>query len=277
MIRPCPAFSSCSPRPPTGPPISSRPRHGSASRWSWAPEHAQAMADEMGDRAVVVPLVDPDAGADAIVALARAGADRRGGRGRRPGRGGRRRSRAIASGSPTTIPGRSRPRATRRSMRASPGGRGVPQPRFRVAGRPRFGGRARDRARLPVVVKPVGLSASRGVIRADDPAAATAAAARIRAIVDGPARSSRSTCRASRSRSKASRGATTASRCSRCSTSPTRSSGRTSRRRSTSRRRGSPTRSSHGCRTSRRSRRVPSASPTGRCTPSCASTAPRCG
>jgi biotin carboxylase len=36
----------------------------------------------------------------------------------------------------------------------------------------------------PVVVKPVSLSASRGVIRADDPAAARAAAARVRAILD---------------------------------------------------------------------------------------------
>jgi biotin carboxylase len=36
------------------------------------------------------------------------------------------------------------------------------------------------------VLKPVGLSASRGVIRADDLDAATAAAERIRAIVDGP-------------------------------------------------------------------------------------------
>jgi biotin carboxylase len=45
---------------------------------------------------------------------------------------------------------------------------------------------AATRVGFPVVVKPTGLSASRGVIRADDGDAAARAAARIRAMVDGP-------------------------------------------------------------------------------------------
>ena len=44
----------------------------------------------MGDRAVVVPLDDPEVAADAIVGARPTGRDRRGGRGRRPGCPGRR-------------------------------------------------------------------------------------------------------------------------------------------------------------------------------------------
>jgi biotin carboxylase len=66
---------------------------------------------------------------------------------------------------------------------------GIPQPGFRVL-RP---GDDAGTVNLPAVLKPVPLSASRGVVRADDPAAARAAEARIRAILadagedpDGP-------------------------------------------------------------------------------------------
>ena len=66
---------------------------------------------------------------------------------------------------------------------------GISQPGFRVL-RPGDDAGSVD---LPAVLKPVALSASRGVIRADDPAAARAAEARIRAILaaagedpDGP-------------------------------------------------------------------------------------------
>jgi biotin carboxylase len=58
----------------------------------------------------------------------------------------------------------------------------VPQPRFALADDPA----ALPDVGFPCVVKPVGLSASRGVIRADDAAGARAAAARVRAIADGP-------------------------------------------------------------------------------------------
>ncbi|HEY0399364.1 MAG TPA: hypothetical protein VGF00_13305, partial [Acidimicrobiia bacterium] len=58
------------------------------------------------------------------------------------------------------------------------------QPAFRVVGRGGDVVAAAEAVGWPVVVKPVSLSASRGVIRADDPAAAEAAAARVWAILD---------------------------------------------------------------------------------------------
>ncbi|MGH3441847.1 MAG: ATP-grasp domain-containing protein [Nitriliruptorales bacterium] len=69
----------------------------------------------------------------------------------------------------------------------------VPQPRFRVAEPGADVGDLAEEIGFPVVVKPVSLSASRGVIRADDAAAARKAADRIREILrcadertDGP-------------------------------------------------------------------------------------------
>ncbi len=47
-------------------------------------------------------------------------------------------------------------------------------------------GRVADRLRFPAVVKPLALSASRGVIRADDPVALENALARVRAILRSP-------------------------------------------------------------------------------------------
>ena len=58
------------------------------------------------------------------------------------------------------------------------------QPRFRVVSGEDDVVAAAEDVGWPVVVKPVSLSASRGVIRADDPADAEAAAARVRAILD---------------------------------------------------------------------------------------------
>jgi biotin carboxylase len=58
------------------------------------------------------------------------------------------------------------------------------QPAYRVVGPGDDLAAAAEAVGWPVVVKPVSLSASRGVIRADDPAGAEAAAARIRAILD---------------------------------------------------------------------------------------------
>jgi biotin carboxylase len=58
------------------------------------------------------------------------------------------------------------------------------QPAFRIVGRDGDVVAAAEAVGWPVVVKPVSLSASRGVIRADDPAAAEAAAARVWAILD---------------------------------------------------------------------------------------------
>ncbi|MGZ4431692.1 MAG: ATP-grasp domain-containing protein, partial [Gaiellales bacterium] len=63
---------------------------------------------------------------------------------------------------------------------------GVPQPAFAIAGGPDEAAALAGGIGPPCVLKPVSLAASRGVIRADDPAEAAAAAVRIRAITDGP-------------------------------------------------------------------------------------------
>jgi biotin carboxylase len=70
------------------------------------------------------------------------------------------------------------------AMRAALGAAELHQPAFRVVGGDDDVVAAARAVGWPVVVKPVSLSASRGVIRADDPAAALAAAGRIRAILD---------------------------------------------------------------------------------------------
>jgi biotin carboxylase len=67
-------------------------------------------------------------------------------------------------------------------MRAMLAAAEVPQPRFALTDDP---GDLPD-VGYPCVVKPISLSASQGVIRADDADAARAAAARIRAITHGP-------------------------------------------------------------------------------------------
>lgn len=67
-------------------------------------------------------------------------------------------------------------------MRALLSNAGVPQPAFRLASRAAVAGRAGDIG-YPCVVKPRGLSASRGVIRVDDEQEALAAEERIRRIV----------------------------------------------------------------------------------------------
>lgn len=64
---------------------------------------------------------------------------------------------------------------------------GVIQPKFRISDVEAATSNAADIG-FPVVVKPVSLSASRGVIRADDPSAATAAAIRVRQILDDAGR-----------------------------------------------------------------------------------------
>lgn len=148
-----------------------------------ASEHAQALADEMGDRALVVPLHDPTAAASVLVAAAEAqpvdaivavdepgvfsaalAADRLG----------------LAHNSPAAVAA-TRDKASLRRRWAEAA---VPQPRFVVA---RPGEDVAEAARvvgLPCVVKPGSLSGSRGVIRADSPDEAVEAAARIRGILE---------------------------------------------------------------------------------------------
>jgi biotin carboxylase len=148
-------------------------------------EHRQAMARDMGDRAVVVPLSDREAGAAAIIALharspidAVVAVDERGVE-----------VAALAGeqlGLVHTDPRAVAATRDKALMRALLADAGVPQPEHRVASEPDDVAGLASELGWPVVVKPVGLSASRGVIRADDAEATAAAARRIRAMVDGP-------------------------------------------------------------------------------------------
>jgi biotin carboxylase len=145
-------------------------------------EHRQALSESMGDRAVVLTLSRPEMAADQIERLAeRAPLDAivavdDGGV----------RAAALASerlglrGNVPEAVARTRDKA---AMRAAFLQAGVTQPPFAV------GADAEAMAAaigFPVVVKPLTLSASRGVIRADTPEEARAAATRIRAMLGDP-------------------------------------------------------------------------------------------
>jgi biotin carboxylase len=69
------------------------------------------------------------------------------------------------------------------AMRRALAGARVPQPEHRTVGPSDDAAAVAAEVGLPCVVKPLSLSASRGVIRADDPQAAAAAVARVRAIL----------------------------------------------------------------------------------------------
>jgi biotin carboxylase len=90
----------------------------------------------------------------------------------------------LAANKPEAV-ARTRDKAAMRAALAAPAPEARPaQPAFRVVHRDGDVVAAAEVVGWPVVVKPVSLSASRGVIRADDPAGAQAAAARIWAILD---------------------------------------------------------------------------------------------
>ncbi|MEX2659593.1 MAG: ATP-grasp domain-containing protein [Acidimicrobiales bacterium] len=144
-------------------------------------EHRQAMASAMGDRAVVVPLGDPAASADAIEALHRrapvdavvavdeqgvvaaaAASERLGLRHNPPG--------AVAA---------TRDKAAMRRLMAAAG---LPQPPHRLAGPSDDVAVLAAEVGVPCVVKATSLSASRGVIRADTPEEAALVADRVRSI-----------------------------------------------------------------------------------------------
>jgi biotin carboxylase len=149
-----------------------------------ASEEPQALAEAMGPRALWIDLCDPDEAAsqieslhvtaslDAIVAV-----DDRGVL-----------AAAIAAGRLGLI--HNPPEAVaatkdKTAMRARFASAGVPQPAFCVVtARDDLTAAVRE-VGLPCVVKPVTLSGSRGVIRADDVPGATAAAARVRSILAG--------------------------------------------------------------------------------------------
>jgi biotin carboxylase len=150
-----------------------------------ASDRRQAMSGFLGDRALVLPLRRPAEAAakvvehaarlplDAVIAV--------------DDQGVRTASLAAAElGLKTSDPeavARTRDKA---AMRAALADAGVAQPDYRVVSASASAGDAGSDLGFPVVVKPLTLSASRGVIRADDAAAADAAAARIRAMLADP-------------------------------------------------------------------------------------------
>jgi biotin carboxylase len=150
-----------------------------------ASDTEQTLAEAMGDRALVVDLADPARSAavitdlaarrplDAVVAVddqgvlvAALAAERLG----------------LRANAPEAV-SRTRNKAVMRD-RLEEGAPDVLQPSFRVVYRDANVPKIAAELGWPVVIKPVTLSASRGVIRADDPAAAEAAAARVWAILD---------------------------------------------------------------------------------------------
>jgi biotin carboxylase len=147
-----------------------------------ASERRQALAGVMGHRALTVNCKNPDEAADSIARLAA----------RKPldavvaiddegvlvaALAGQRLGLAH---NPPDAAARSRDKA---AMRRALEEAGVPQPEFRMAGPDAEVAGLAAEVGLPCVVKPVSLSGSRGVIRADDREAAVVAAKRVRAIL----------------------------------------------------------------------------------------------
>lgn len=141
-----------------------------------------ALAGPESDRAVAVPLDDPDAAAAAIVAL-----DRQRGVDAVVAVDDRGVVAAAAAGArlgfphnPTDAVAATRDKAAmRRALAAAE----VPQPGFAVVDRELD---VLPAIPLPWVLKPVDRAGSQGVIRVDDLASARVAAARVRAVTDGP-------------------------------------------------------------------------------------------
>jgi biotin carboxylase len=150
------------------------------------------MANAMGDRAVVLPLAFPGEAVsviealhrrthlDAVVAVDDQGVLVASLAGERLG---------LVHNPPAAVAATRDKAAMRRQLEAA----GVTQPAFSVVGPADDVRAAADRVGLPCVVKPVSLSASRGVIRCDSPLAVVAAADRVRIILaeagedaDGP-------------------------------------------------------------------------------------------
>ncbi len=149
-------------------------------------EHRQALAGFMGDRAVVVPLEAGDAAVEAIMSLHR----------RRPldavlavdDQGV-----AVAAASAARLGLRHNPPEAvantkdKGRMRDCLAAASLPQPAYRIVARDADVASAATEVGYPCVVKPISLSASQGVIRADDATQAAAAGVRARAILgDSP-------------------------------------------------------------------------------------------
>ena len=136
----------------------------------------------MGDNQLTLDLRRPEAAAEAIAALAEespldavVAVDDQGVR-----------VAALAAerlGLPGNPPEAAAATRDKAAMRRALAAAGVPQPEHRTVGPSDDSAAVAAELGLPCVVKPLSLSASRGVIRADDPEAAAAAAARVRAIL----------------------------------------------------------------------------------------------
>ena len=147
-----------------------------------ATEHTPPMASEMEDRLVSVDFSRPEASAAGIAALdvrspldAVVGVDDRGV--------------LIAAhanemlGHPHNPPDAVAATRNKIDMRSVLEAWGVPQPAFRVAGPDDDVASLAQQVGLPCVIKPISLSASTGVIRADSPDQATEVAHRVRRIL----------------------------------------------------------------------------------------------
>jgi biotin carboxylase len=147
-----------------------------------ASERRQALAGVMGHRALTVNCRNPEEAADRIVRLAArkpldavVAVDDQGVlvaalAGQRLG----------LAHNPPDAAARSRDKA---AMRRALKDAGVPQPEFGMAGPDAEVAGLAAEVGLPCVIKPVSLSGSQGVIRADDPEAAVVAAKRVRTIL----------------------------------------------------------------------------------------------
>lgn len=147
-----------------------------------ASEEAQTMAVTMGDRAVTIDPCDPEASARAIAALAERapidaviGVDEQG-----VVVAAHAAARLGLAHNPPDAVAVTRDKARMRRVLSEAG---LDQPRGCVAGPADDVAKIASDVGLPCVVKATTLAGSRGVIRADTPADAAAAAARVRAIL----------------------------------------------------------------------------------------------
>jgi len=147
-----------------------------------ASDRRPALAAQMEDRSLTVPLSDPEAAAKRIERFSRerpldavVPVDDRGV------------VVAAVAAERLDLPHNPQGAATaathKARMRRALSAAGVPQPAFRVAGPDQDAGALADEVGYPVVIKPVSLSMSRGVLRADSVREARAAAGRIREIL----------------------------------------------------------------------------------------------
>jgi biotin carboxylase len=154
-----------------------------------ASERRAALSDAMGERALTLRLSDPAVAAEQIAERARetpfaavVGVDDQGVMAAALGA-----ERLGLSHNPPEAVARTRDKA---AMRRALAEAGVPQPRFAVLPSGADVAAVARAVNLPCVIKPLGLSGSRGVIRANDVEQACSTVERVRGIVAAAQRSS---------------------------------------------------------------------------------------